>query len=273
MAPNLKQSTAPTSPRSRTRKQPPISAYIPDYLSAHVMPYHGDFAYTPVFHPRLITQLMAEGFLPIATDGLLLPKLHQRRCVIRLPQDLHISRSVRKKAKQFSLTVNQAFDEVVAGCHRQHGAHCWLYPPLVEAFRAMHTASNNVAQVEGGILCPVRLYSIEIWNDQLGELAGGELGYSVGSIYTSLTGFAQQSSAGSVQLAALGQLLSQCQFTLWDLGMEMDYKTGLGSHLMPRDEFVQYVKEVRHRDGAICLSATAEPRNARTLIDSVPNHH
>jgi len=88
-----------------------------------VNPYHGDFCYTPIFHHRLITQLMAEGFLPIATDGLLLPKLHEQRCVVRLPNDLHVGKNTRKKAKKFEVTVNQAFDQVVAGCRQQHGGY------------------------------------------------------------------------------------------------------------------------------------------------------
>ncbi len=46
--------------------------------------YHDDFYVSRSFDPRLIVQLMSEGFLPIATKGYLLPKLHVERCVLRL---------------------------------------------------------------------------------------------------------------------------------------------------------------------------------------------
>jgi Leu/Phe-tRNA-protein transferase len=208
----------------RRRKEETIEKFIPHYLRTLVLPYHGDFCFSRVFHYELLSQLCSEGFLPIATDGVLLPKLHAQRCVISLPDDVHVSKSTRKKARRFNLTVNKAFDRVITGCQRQHGNRCWLYPPLVDAFKEINLRGKVDAEVfqdngksSTGRVCPVRLYSIEIW-DLEGELVAGELGYTVGSIYTSLTGFSSQDSAGSVQLCALGRLLSTLGFSLWDLG-------------------------------------------------------
>jgi hypothetical protein len=84
-------------------------------------------------------------------------------------------------------------------------------------------------QPERRVTCPVRFYSIEVWNRASGDLVAGELGYTVGSVYTSLTGFANESSAGSVQLSTLGCLLQCSEDTVWDLGMEMEYKKLLGA--------------------------------------------
>ncbi|EEC51955.1 predicted protein, partial [Phaeodactylum tricornutum CCAP 1055/1] len=171
---------------------------------------------------------MVEGFLPIATEGVLLPKLHEHRCVVTLPDRLHVSKSTRKKAKGFTISFNQAFEEVVEGCRAQHGPQCWLYPSLHQHASPLESTGKT---------CTIHLYSVEIWNNDR-QLVGGELGYTVGSVYTSLTGFSAQDSAGSVQLAALGHLLCQLGFTLWDLGMEMEYKRNLGSQLVPRAVFV-----------------------------------
>jgi len=99
----------------------------------------------------------------------------------------------------------------------------------------------------------VRLYSVEVWNAVTGELAAGELGYSVGSVYTSLTGFTAEDSAGSVQLAALGRFLSRGSFDMWDLGMELDYKTRLGAHNMDRVLFVDTIKKLRIKDPNVRL--------------------
>jgi Leu/Phe-tRNA-protein transferase len=119
------------------------------------------------------------GFLPIATEDVLLPKLHRRRCVVRLPEGLHVRKSLRKKSKRFSFSVNRSFDSVVQGCHAQHGSACWLYPPLVNAFRELNEAGSTDAMLlPERTTCPVRMYSIEVWNE-VGVLVGGELGYTV----------------------------------------------------------------------------------------------
>ena len=97
------------------------AAFLPKYLSHIVRHYYDDFYISRSFETQLIVQLMTEGFLPIATKGYLLPKLQIERCVLQLnPQSkLHISRSTRKKSKSFLMSVNECFDNVVAGCHRQ----------------------------------------------------------------------------------------------------------------------------------------------------------
>jgi Leu/Phe-tRNA-protein transferase len=74
------------------------------------------------------------------------------------------------------------------------------------------------------------------------RLVAGELGFAVGATYTSLTGFTDESGAGSVQLAALGRWLLSRGYQLWDLGMEMKYKIDLGAALVPRHRFVRAVR-------------------------------
>lgn len=286
----------PSSSQQQQRRrlssaQQALFEYVPAYLMPFLHPYHGEFCYTPIFQSHFIAQLMAEGFLPVASSRVLLPKLHVHRSVIALspknsnnsndsPQilqegGLHISKSVRKKSKRFTLTVNQRFDEVIQGCHDQHGSHCWLYPPLVQAFREIFQAgamdATAMDPITGrplsGRSWKVRLYTIEVWNATTGALAGGEIGYTVGSIYTSLTGFTKEDSAGSIQLAALGRLLSERGFHLWDLGMDMEYKQGIGSSAMPRDTFVREVHRVRETQGHLVLPADEPAQSCKDIID------
>ena len=255
----------------REQEVDPIERWIPYYLRRFVAPYHDEFCYTHLYHFRLVAALMMEGFLPIATEGVILPKLHHERSVIPLPEGLHVSKSIRKKSKRFRLTVNEDIDRVVEGCRQQHGRSCWLYPDLVKVLKDIHDAGRVDTVIIHGKkqeTAPVRLYSIEVWNDATGELAAGELGYTVGSIYTSLTGFSAQDSAGSVQLISTGRLLSQLGFKLWDLGMDMEYKRDLGSTLMKRKDFVAFVAGTRVTDGNLLLPATNDVGfDCKSLVD------
>lgn len=275
-----------TSTTTRTT----IDAFIPQYLRHLVHPHQGDYCYTTCFHPGLIGQLMMEGFLPIACgDTICLPKLHEYRCLIHPLTNLHVSKSTRKKSKQFRITLNQSFDWVVQECRRQHGSVCWLYPKLVQAFRSLYensymaksSSSSSSSSSSTSSLCtetgvieriiPVRVHSIEVWDDATGELAAGELGYTVGALYTSLTGFTRQDSAGSVQLAALGRLLQQSGFAVWDLGMAMDYKTTLGCQDVPRTTFLRILHEHRTVDTKLSFaSPDIQLQNCRVLIDQDP---
>ena len=147
-----------------------------------------DFCWSLNFTPRFLAHLCHEGFLPICSDlsgdaGLytLMPKWHVERCCMRFA-DLHISKSARKRAKKFRLTVDRCFDVVVDRCvvrrphpamllvaagqkrcaccaQEQHGEN-WLYPPMRRAFRALYnwgreqphpgqTAPEDAAQLDG----------------------------------------------------------------------------------------------------------------------------
>ncbi len=275
---------------------------------------------THVTSTKLVAYCMMEGFLPMAyNDYILLPKLHAMRSIIslrksiynhhsnnmipiplpqmntnntpnRLPNDLHISKNARKRAKHYYMTVNTAFDTVVEHCQQQHGSgeqsgSCWLYPNLLKLFRTLHVASMQ--NRDGYITtCPtpqsnqqqqqisIRLYSVEVWNAETSEFAAGEIGYTIGdTIYTSLTGCCVEDSAGSVQTAALGALLIYLQsFCIWDLGMDMPYKQTLGSQLLPRQDFIALLHTLRtiRQQGATRRTTTSGSTNVRAFPVSSP---
>lgn len=226
-----------TPPRARRTD----AEYVPQHLRHFVFHSQDDFYVSRHFDPLLLSHLMYEGFLPIASEFqdkcFLLPKLHRQRCVLLIKANApeHVPKIVRKRAKKFKFVLNRDFNGVVEGCHEKHGIP-WLYPPIVESFKTLFQAGNDGVELYPG--CKVRFFTVELYDTTTDTLVAGELGYTVGSVYTSLTGFSRANGAGTVQLHALSKFLYLAGFKMWDLGMSMDYKMGLGAKDLDRDDFL-----------------------------------
>ncbi|EUD66782.1 hypothetical protein C922_02767 [Plasmodium inui San Antonio 1] len=198
-----------------------------------------------------ISQLLYEGFIPVATkqkvykvennqmkmvrECLLIPKIHFIRSCMH-PSEIHISKKVKKKCKGYDITVDRDFDGVLQGIVEKHGQN-WVYPFVQKEFKRIFEKEVTYKNV-----C---MHSVELWCDDI--LVAGEIGCTVGSIYTSLTGFQRKNSAGTIQLCALAKLLQEQKFDLWDLGMLLPYKKTIGSKEIAMKDFFKMHREFRHR--------------------------
>lgn len=255
--------SAPAAPAAETPAARPAKKrdadYIPTQLRQFVFHSQDDFYVSRFFDPVLLAHLMFEGFLPIASEFrdqcFLLPKLHRQRCLLLLEAPEHIPKSVKKRGRRYKLVLNQDFDGVVQGCHEKHGIP-WLYPPIVEGFRSLAQAGDDGIELFPGRV--VRFFSVELRDVETGALAAGELGYTTGRAYTSLTGFSRVNGAGTVQLHALGRLLYLSGMKMWDLGMSMPYKMSLGAADVDRDDFLEHLYRWRAQDATIQLDTASE---------------
>ncbi len=188
----------------------------------------GEFCVTLRHDPRMVAAVCRHGYMPMSEDAtgldLLLIKSHRARCVVD-PACVHVSKSTRRRARRFEIRIDSAFtvclDRIVA-----HHSERWLSRRLCVALEALHRVPMD----------GVAARSVEVYEG--GDLVAGEIGYSCGRAYTSLSGFYAVSGAGSVQLACLGRMLERAGFVLWDLGMEIDYKIRLGGRLVERRRFL-----------------------------------
>lgn len=250
----------------------------------------GDYSWSLCFEPAFIIALVREGFLPIccelgggATPGLcayvLLPKLHEQRCVLELGA-MHVSRKVRKHAGRYTLTVCQAFFAVIEACIAQHGTS-WLYPPMMRLFASL-SVPPSLDGLQGSA---PRFVSFELWSRppagsaEPPALVAGDLGCVVGRSYTSYSGFHAQSGAGSVQLALTAALLERAGFGWWDLGQEHGYKTVIGATVLPRAVFLRRFRQLRVQPNRLAelLGAGGDATEAATLAATahveVPARH
>ena len=116
------------------------------------------------------------------------------------------------------------------------GAESWLVPEYVQLARALATPEER-ARDPGFRLLATTLFAGE-------EPVAGELGYAVGRVYVSLSGFFHRERPdwnhfGKLQLVMLAQRLEAAGFGFWNLGHPyMDYKTRLGAKILPRTDFL-----------------------------------
>lgn len=96
-----------------------------------------------------------------------------------------------------------------------------------------------------------RVVSIELYDEDEGiqRLIAGEIGYLIGRVYTSLSGFYELPDAGTVQLVCLGRWLELKGYAFWSLGHCyspcMDYKRQLGHRVYPRKDFLRKLRLYR----------------------------
>jgi Leu/Phe-tRNA-protein transferase len=194
-----------------------------------------EFCHSFHFTRKILNRYCHEGFLPMSVEVYGLPllslKLHQQR-VLLPPSGVRVKKNVLSKFAGHELSIDRDFERCMKAVRDYH-RDSWISPPLAALYARSNRARGERAQ----------LHSVELWNGAV--LAAGEIGYTVGSCYTSLTGFHTVNSSGTAQLFALGLLLDRSGFKLWDMGMHAPYKLELGGKLYPREDFLDVFKTVR----------------------------
>jgi leucyl/phenylalanyl-tRNA--protein transferase len=143
-------------------------------------------------------------------------------------QDFHISRSLRKTLRQgvFKVTIDRAFDEVIAACAAvprvgQNGT--WITAEMQEAYSKLHGLGYA--------------HSVETWFD--GKLSGGIYGVSLGKAFFGESMFHRKTNASKVALAALVEKLKSWSFQFLDAQMTTEHMMSLGAREVSRRIFLK----------------------------------
>jgi len=202
--------------------------------------YSEEFCLALNFTADFIARLMRAGFLVMsvaANDGyILLPKLHLIRSALFFDK-LHIKKSIKRYLNHFELRFDADFDCIVDRCVAVHGDE-WLTPPLIDAFRAIRRD-----KLHGVYPASFALY-------KNGKLVAGEFGVIAGRVYTSYSGYYDESNAGTVQLILTARYLEEHGFAFFDLGMPLQYKTDLGAIDISPREFVELFRAAQEKKAA-----------------------
>lgn len=142
------------------------------------------------------------------------------------PDQLHISRSLRKAARRsaFTITSDMAFHWVLSGCAgpRETQSGTWITNTMGRAYMALH---------ERGYA-----HSIEVW-DENQQLAGGLYGVALNGVFFGESMFSHRENASKLALIALSQHLIAHNYRLIDCQIESEHLNSMGAKNIARLDF------------------------------------
>jgi leucyl/phenylalanyl-tRNA---protein transferase len=152
-----------------------------------------------------------------------------------LPLDaFHVSRSLRRSRRRFSISVDTCFEDVMRSCAEPHRPHGWIDEDFVVAYTTLHRLGWT--------------HSVEAWTAD-GVLAGGAYGVAIGGLFAAESMFHRVTDAGKVALAALVDLLRAGGASLLDVQWTTPHLESLGAVDMPRVKYLELLAEALARRG------------------------
>lgn len=149
---------------------------------------------------------------------------------VLFPDEIKVSKSMRKVLRDgvFNFTTNQNFEDVMRCCAevpRKEQDGTWISEELIRSFLILHQ--------EG------MAHSFEVWKD--GELVGGFYGLEVGSVFCGESMFSRVSNASKAGF--INFVLNEgWRFSLIDCQVHSDHLESLGARLIPKINFLGFLK-------------------------------
>jgi leucyl/phenylalanyl-tRNA---protein transferase len=139
---------------------------------------------------------------------------------------VRVSRSLRRSIRRYEVTVDAAFDQVIAACAqpRPTGGH-WIHPSVIEAYTTLHAFGWA--------------HSVETWDRATGEMAGGLYGVAIGGLFAGESMFHRATDASKVALVALVERLRDAggEHRLLDVQWVTPHLASLGAVGIPAAEY------------------------------------
>ncbi len=152
-------------------------------------------------------------------------------------KNIKVPKKVSKLLKEDNhlFTINEKFDEVLEKIKDYH-KDSWINDEYIKILKKIKKDNHHDKNF--------KLISVEISEKESNLLISGEIGYQVGSIYTSLSGFMKKEKKynnwGKLQLVLLNSYLQENGYSFWNLGHpQLLYKLDLGATIYTREEFIK----------------------------------
>jgi len=190
--------------------------------------------------PDLLLRAYANGVFPMGDDDTGAVRWYAPNPRGILPLDaFHVPDNLARRVErnEFSITSDQAFNEVIRACADRD--RTWITTPIIRVYTELHDRGFA--------------HSVEAWQD--GELAGGLYGVALGGAFFGESMFYRVSNASKVALVHLVRQLRAGGYTLLDTQYSNPHLEQFGVVEIPRDEYEQRLAD------AICMDPPWWPVN------------
>lgn len=199
----------------------------PDFppLSAALAEPNGLLAAGGALSPEWLLAAYGRGIFPWFNQGEPILWWSPDPRLVLFPQELHISRSLRRVLRRgrFEVRTDSAFAQVLRACAapRACSAATWITPQMQQAYLRMHELGHA--------------HSVECWLGE--ELVGGLYGMALGRIFFGESMFSTVRDASKVALAHLSRLLVARGYVMIDCQMTTPHLLSMGAREIPRHRF------------------------------------
>jgi leucyl/phenylalanyl-tRNA---protein transferase len=198
--------------------------------------------------PQRLLNAYSQGIFPWFGEGEpILWWSPDPRCVFRT-EALNIHRNLRRQlaGKQWRLTVDHAFDDVIRACAapRCNESNTWIMPAMIDGYSRLHALGHA--------------HSVEVWEGA--RLVGGIYGVAVGRLFCGESMFSAESGGSKIALIALADLLRGMDFPLIDTQVSNAHTLLLGALEVPRLQYLQDVELLTQLPGYVGNWADYTPR-------------
>lgn len=202
------------------------------FLDPRLSDENGIVALGPKITVETLKLAYSQGIFPWPIDGLPTPWFCPPQRAILEFDSLHISRSVRRAARNppLDITFDRAFRNVITECARCH-APSWITRELLEGYVALH---------EQGWA-----HSVEAWRD--GQLVGGVYGVDAGGAFACESMFYLEPNASKLCLLRLFDHLKSRGAEWVDIQMLTPHMERFGAREISRDDFLSRLSRTQAR--------------------------
>ncbi len=171
----------------------------------------------------------AAGIFPWYNDGFPVLWWSPNPRAVLGGEDLHVSRSLKRRLQRrdYAVTWNLAFSEVIGACGQQRKGGTWIVPEMRRAYQRLH--HDGYA------------HSVEVWQEN--RLVGGLYGVQSGALFAAESMFHRMTDASKIAVVAASRSLHRAGIRLVDVQFATPHLRSLGVKEISRDDYLARVAQ------------------------------